>query len=830
VFFSLRYVAFAILLILFQVRGSSQTCPPGELRVFVKDSQEAPVFDAQVRVFSGSTEAGLRQTQATGVADFENVPCGSWTVRGTKQGFDDSTASVVVNGAAGAQLTLVLVPRMARSSVDVTEIATPVQQSSSPDNELRPSEVKGLPTNPATVTDTLPLIPGIVRSADGELKIDGSGEERSALVVNQSDVTDPATGRFGQTVPVDSIETVNVLNMPFLSQYGRFTQSVVAVETRRGGDKWHADLNDPFPDFRIRSYHIRGIRNWTPRASFGGPLIRERLYFITAFQYFVEKVPSRTLPFPNNESKTERINSFSQLDYIISQRQVLNATLHISPLHTNFVGIDYFNPEPVSPSYAQHSYVGTLAHHLGIRGGTIDTTFSLQRFDAVVGAQGAADMVLTPEVNQGNYFGTQRRQAWRREWLEVWSPAPAHAFGTHLPKVGTSLTFSGEKGQFSYRPVNILDGTGLLTQRIDFTNQAPFSRNDLEFTGYGQDHWALSSRIALDYGIRVEHQRLASSLRVAPRAGFAWTPFAGERTVVRAGWGQFYDHIPLDVYSFSRYPLRTITNYAPDGSVIGEPSEYENVIGSVTGPKSFLVRGERVAGAFTPRGETWNVQMEHSFAKLLRLRAAYTDSHSVGLIVVEPDVLDSIEKVVLNGDGSSRFRQFEVTSKLAWKGGQFLVMSYTRSRAEGSLNGFDSFLGNFPTPILRPDVYSNLTGDVPNRFLLWGRLDLPVWSLKVMPTVEYRNGFPYTALNAAQNYVGTPNSDTTRFPNFFSADARVSRDFKIRQYTVRLSVTGFNLTNHFNALAVHSNVADPRYGFFFGNYHRRYRFDFEVVF
>jgi hypothetical protein len=45
-----------------------------------------------------------------------------------------------------------------------------------------------------------------------------------------------------------------------------------------------------------------------------------------------------------------------------------------------------------------------------------------------------------------------------------------------------------------------------------------------------------------------------------------------------------------------------------------------------------------------------------------------------------------------------------------------------------------------------------------------------------------------------------------------------------------LSLTAFNLTNHFNALAVHDNIADSQYGIFFGNWHRRYRFDFEVLF
>jgi hypothetical protein len=29
---------------------------------------------------------------------------------------------------------------------------------------------------------------------------------------------------------------------------------------------------------------------------------------------------------------------------------------------------------------------------------------------------------------------------------------------------------------------------------------------------------------------------------------------------------------------------------------------------------------------------------------------------------------------------------------------------------------------------------------------------------------------------------------------------------------------------------VHNNIADPQYGVFFGNYHRHYRLDLEVLF
>jgi hypothetical protein len=50
------------------------------------------------------------------------------------------------------------------------------------------------------------------------------------------------------------------------------------------------------------------------------------------------------------------------------------------------------------------------------------------------------------------------------------------------------------------------------------------------------------------------------------------------------------------------------------------------------------------------------------------------------------------------------------------------------------------------------------------------------------------------------------------------------------KYTVRLSLSGFNLTNHFNPEAVHYNTGDPLYGIAFGHRGRRFTGDFDVLF
>jgi hypothetical protein len=196
----------ACLMLLGCVSARAQNCAPGELRVLVKDSQAAAIYNARVRLGSDSVELAVQATPASGVAEFEKIPCGHWTVRSTKDGFDDGVLTVDITGEPALEITLTMNPQTNRTSLDVNAGPPPaVEQSSSQNYELHPAEVKNLPSNPATVSDALPLVPGVVRSPNGELKLDGSGEQRSSLVVNESDVTDPATGKFGQTVPIDSI-------------------------------------------------------------------------------------------------------------------------------------------------------------------------------------------------------------------------------------------------------------------------------------------------------------------------------------------------------------------------------------------------------------------------------------------------------------------------------------------------------------------------------------------------------------------------------------------------------------------------------------------------
>jgi hypothetical protein len=129
--------------------------------------------------------------------------------------------------------------------------------------------------------------------------------------------------------------------------------------------------------------------------------------------------------------------------------------------------------------------------------------------------------------------------------------------------------------------------------------------------------------------------------------------------------------------------------------------------------------------------------------------------------------------------------------------------------------------------LLRPDIYATAPGNIPHRFLAWGIVPL-ARGWKLAPVIEHRTGFPYAALDAAQNYAGIPN--TRRFPNFFSLDGRVSKDIHYRGHGFQVSFSMFNITNHWNPDSVRLNTADAQFGEFLGQRRRRYRLDFDFLF
>ncbi len=777
---------------------------PWNLTVSVRTEDGRPLPQAEVRV-EGAWGSRTGFTDSEGVVKFVLPEAGECRIGVRLEGYHP--ASKVVHLPAEVEFALAaLQPRVER-----VEVAGEPADAEQPSAE----SARQTPQRPAALRDALPLIPGVARTVEGKLIISDAAEHRATMLVNSLDATDPATGKFGATIPMDAVAAFNVYKNPFLAEYGRFSTGVVIVETQRGGDRWRWVLNDPTPELRIRSGRLRGIRGFTPRLSVGGPWKPGRFYVWQSLEYVFKETPVRTQPFPLNEQRRQSWNGLTQLDWFPSGSRVLTLTAHAVPERLDHLGLDFYNPRQATASFRGREQMASLTDQWRLAGGRLESAVSFGEVKARVRPQGDEALRMFPDRHEGHYPFRQERRARRWQWRESYT-APARA-GHHL-KLGGWLMRATMAGGWQGSALRIHDLDGRLLRSIAFLSRPGFRLCDWETSWFVHDEWTLGPRWSINLGVRADTQSLAAQLRLAPRFSLAWTPFGDRGTVWRAGYGWFFDRLPLNVFAFPFYPEAVAHDRRP------------NVLDSTR---------------LSPRARVWSAQWDQKLGSLAELRVRHTESRAERLLVVRPEP----GRLRLAADGRSASRQLEFISRLRLGPERELLVSYVYGRTRAHLNDFAEFLGDVPPPLIRPDYYATAPGNIPHRFLLWGAMpvsgeirrgDEPLWppsfqrlqptrGWRLAPVLEYRSGFPFSALDAAQNYAEPPNQ--RRFPNFFSLDLRISKDIAAGgRRTARISFSAFNLSNHFNPESVRWNTADPQFGEFLGQRPRRFRVDFDIYF
>jgi hypothetical protein len=810
--------------------------PFPSLRITVTDAQQLAIPGATCTLIpAGAPKGDAVVADQSGTCTFANVQPGIYVARVELDGFDPFTRErLVISPDGPAELAAVLSVAKLAQSVTVTgaaaEDTTVAAGSTPPAGNLEHNVLRKLPLPGAAIDAALPLVPGVLRSSTGELSFNGATERQSALLVNGMNAADPATGNFRISLPIDSVEAVQVFLHPYTAEYGQFTGGITRVNTREGGEKWHFELNDFLPDLRFVNGHVHGVAEDSPHLNISGPLMGGKLRVSESLAYTIAKTPVRGLEFPDNETRSESFSSFTQLDVSKWQGHTQRGTFGVSPARDDYVGLDVFSPKPVTPSRTQQDVWGTVRDNSQVLGGFLTSAVSYRSFDVDVFGQGTSDMTLTPTGEAGNYFATQSRMSTRLEIFESFAFKTWHMLGAHDLKVGADVNHTTSELLFQANPVNVIRADGTLARRIVFHDAPLIDAQNREATAFVQDRWTIRPSLSVDLGLRFENQRIADPHLVVPRAGLAWSPRANGRTVFRGGIGLFYDKVPLNIRSFAQYPTRTITTYAADGMTVLDSRLYRNVLTDAETPRIVNHKPVEDETAFVPINLTWNVQVDHTIAKNLTVRVNFTDSQTDNNYIIRPRVYASgTGAYLLSSTGESRYRSLELTGRIG-PANRSLNASYTRSRSRGDLNDFNAAFGDFAYPIIRANQYSNLPDDTPNRFLTWGSFALP-YRFNVAPLFEARTGFPYSVRDEEQNFVGLRNSDQNRFPWFVALDMEVSKELRVsKNYGIKLSVRGFNLTNHFNPRDVRSNIADPQFGQFLASYRRYFAGGFDIVF
>jgi hypothetical protein len=165
---------------------------------------------------------------------------------------------------------------------------------------------------------------------------------------------------------------------------------------------------------------------------------------------------------------------------------------------------------------------------------------------------------------------------------------------------------------------------------------------------------------------------------------------------------------------------------------------------------------------------------------------------------------------LLTNTRQDRYHSVQTTVRKQFHGDYSIFGSYTRSYAHSNAV-IDFTLAN---PIFSPQQGGPLPWDAPDRFISWGWFPTPFKRIDFVYSLDYRTGFPWTAVNQNQQIVGA--ADSHRFPDFFTFNPGLELRFAFRGYALALRGVMENATDRRNPFFVNNNLDSPAFGTYGG--------------
>src|SRR5262245_38813649 len=305
----------------------------------------------------------ISQTESDeqGKYTFVGVRPGKYIIKASSSGFE-AERIVIVTADQTSVIDLELKPSEVKDSVTVTA-EEPETGQAAPAGSVGERTLRDVPNTNERFESALPLIPGVVRGPDGRVNLEGSGKTHSGSLVNSANVTDPVTGGPAINLPIDVVASVQVISNPYDPQYSKFTGAVSTVATKTGSyDKFHFSLQNIVPRLRDRDGTIAGIGAATPRLTFSGPLVKDRIAITQSFEYRFVRTPVNSLPPLERDTKLESFDSYTQLDFVLTPKQTATVSFALYPQKLDYLGLNTFNTQESTPDFHQRGFQTYVQH------------------------------------------------------------------------------------------------------------------------------------------------------------------------------------------------------------------------------------------------------------------------------------------------------------------------------------------------------------------------------------------------------------------------------------------------------------------------------------
>ncbi|MGE0703050.1 MAG: carboxypeptidase regulatory-like domain-containing protein [Vicinamibacterales bacterium] len=308
----------AMTLVLSVAGASAQGVQTGILRGLVVDQQDLPVPGVAVTAESGGLQGSrTTRTESDGSYVFSALPPGDYVVAFEIAGFATVERTAVVPLGAATDVDVTLMPAGVAEDVQVVGTLEPVETTAPVGLNIRQMEVEALATS-RTLQGIATLSPGLNENTpnSGQVSISGAFAYDNLFMLNGVDVNDNLFGTPQDLFIEDAIAETQVLTSGLTAEYGRFTGGVINAITKSGGNEfsgsYRLNLSNPSwtdetPFETENGVEFEGKLDPTHEMTFGGPIVRDSLWFFAAGRFANLTTPT-ALPVSGFQIETEDKN------------------------------------------------------------------------------------------------------------------------------------------------------------------------------------------------------------------------------------------------------------------------------------------------------------------------------------------------------------------------------------------------------------------------------------------------------------------------------------------------------------------------------------------
>ena len=508
--------------------------------------------------------------------------------------------------------------------ITVTSTA-PVVETTSKEigGTLTTEEFESLPTQNRSALLFASLFPGVIpapsteSTASDALFINGQDDNNNSFnfdgANNDDDVIGARAGAQAR-VPMEAIQEFQVLTTQFDAEFGRALGGVLNAITKSGGNRFAGSVFHYIQDASYNEKNFFTARNnlQQPATEYrssgftlGGPLVRNKAFFYVSYEDNL-----------NEEGITQSFSARPDLNFTTTENNDIENTL---------VKVDY---QPIQNHHLAARYLLETSPQFNQIIGAVTQAGSREEDDTDSSWVFSVDSVASPRAfnvfrvsftkedvsfanpgfnNNGQNFDAQRNQSpsevhpnftdgasvvaqsrFNRSdqvdntfsyFLPEWKGEHEFRFGFQYSDREEEFTnFGTLNGQFfnfetdlAFDPNDIGTYPGAFSIRVLGGLTAPIPANETMGV-FVQDDWRINDRFTINLGLRYDEEDITNDSNIAPRIGFAWDPLGQGRTVVRGGYGRFYDRFQLGF--FASFFLDAVD--LPQGFILRVPDSGQN--------------------------------------------------------------------------------------------------------------------------------------------------------------------------------------------------------------------------------------------------------------